>query len=211
MRVVAMIPARGGSKEIPRKNLAEVHGHPLLAHAVRAAVGSRVDETWVSSDDDEILAVAERYGARPLRRPAELATDTASSESALLHFAGCVPFDRLMFIQATSPLVAAEDLDRGLDLLDDYDSVVAVTPFSHFLWVDGKPEYDLVRRPRRQERPPIFVETGSFYGTSRSALLESGTRVSGRVGFCVVPKLRSFEVDSADDLEVVRRLMERAP
>jgi N-acylneuraminate cytidylyltransferase len=202
-----MIPARGGSKEIPRKNLAEIAGHPLLAHAVRAAVASRVAETWVSSDDDEILAVAERYGARPLRRPTELATDTASSESALLHFAGSVPFDRLLFIQATSPLVATEDLDRGLDLLDDYDSVVSVTPFSHFLWVDGKPEYDLARRPRRQDRRPTFVETGSFYGTSRAALLGSGTRVSGRIGFCVVSKLRSFEVDSADDLDTVRRLM----
>jgi N-acylneuraminate cytidylyltransferase len=206
-RVVAMIPARGGSKGIPRKNLVDVNGHPLLAYAVRAAVASGVDETWVSSEDDEILETAERYGARGLRRPAELATDTSSSESALLHFAGAVPFDRLVFIQATSPLILPEDIDRAIALLDEYDSVLSVSHFSQFVWIDGKPNYDLQNRRRRQDSSPAFLETGSLFATSREALLASRNRLSGRIGYCIVPKLRSFDVDTEEDLDVVRELL----
>lgn len=206
-RIVAMIPARGGSKGIPRKNLVDVNGHPLLAYAVRAAVASGVDETWVSSEDDEILETAERYGARPLRRPRELATDTASSESALLHFAGEVPFDRLVFIQATSPLILPEDIDRAIALLEEYDSVLSVCHFSQFVWIDGKPNYDLQDRRRRQDSPPAYLETGSLFATSREALLASRNRLSGRIGYCIVPKLRSFDVDTEEDLEVVRELL----
>ena len=206
-RVVALIPARGGSKGIPRKNLVDVNGHPLLAYAVRAAVASGVDETWVSSEDDEILATAERYGARALRRPAELATDTASSESALLHFAESVDFDRLVFIQATSPLILPEDIDRAVALLDEYDSVLSVSHFSQFVWIDGKPNYDLQQRRRRQDSPPAFLETGSLFATSRKALLASRNRLSGRIGYCIVPKLRSFDVDTEEDLSVVRELL----
>lgn len=206
-RTVTVIPARGGSKEIPRKNLVDVAGEPLIAHAIRASRASRVDETWVSSDDDEILAVAERCGARGLKRPAELATDTASSELALLHFAEHVPFDRLLFIQATAPLVAAADLDRALDMLAEHDAVLSVTPFSHFLWTDGRPSYDIDRRPRRQELPPTYVETGSFFATTREALLRSRNRLSGRIGLCVVSRLRSIDIDGQDDLELVRALL----
>ncbi len=206
-RIVSLIPARGGSKGIPRKNLVDVNGHPLLAYSIRASLASRVDETWVSSEDDEILDTAVRYGARPLRRPAELATDTASSESALLHFAESVPFDRLVFIQATSPLILPEDIDRAVALLDDYDSVLSVSHFSQFVWIDGKPNYDLQHRRRRQDSSPAFLETGSLFATSRDALLASRNRLSGRIGYCVVPKLRSFDVDTEEDLEVVRELL----
>jgi N-acylneuraminate cytidylyltransferase len=206
-RTVTIIPARGGSKGIPRKNLVDVHGQPLIAWAIRASLASSVDETWVSSEDDEILDVAARLGARTLRRPEQMARDTSPSEDALLHFAENVPFDRLVFLQATSPLVRAEDIDRAVALLDEYDSVLSVTEFTQFVWIEGKPNYDLHRRPRRQDSPPAFLETGSLFATTREGLLANRNRLSGRIGYCVVPKIRSFDVDSPEDLEVVRKLM----
>lgn len=207
MRTVTVIPARGGSKGIPRKNLVDIGGHPLLSYAIRASRESRVDETWVSSEDAEILEVAVSYGARALRRPDELAQDTSSSEEALLHFAENVPFDRLVFIQATSPLILPEDINQAIDLLDEYDSVLSVAPFTQFVWIDGQPNYDLRNRKRRQDSSPAYLETGSLFATSREALLRSRNRLSGRIGYCIVPKLRSFDVDSEEDLAVVRELM----
>ena len=207
MRTVSVIPARGGSKGIPRKNLVDIGGHPLLSYAIRASLASGVDETWVSSEDTEILAVAEKYGALGLRRPDELAQDTSSSEEALLHFAEHVPFDRLVFIQATSPLILPEDIDQAVGLLDEYDSVLSVAPFTQFVWIDGQPNYDLANRKRRQDSSPAYLETGSLFATSREALLKSRNRLSGRIGYCIVPKLRSFDVDSEEDLAVVRELV----
>lgn len=206
MRAVTIIPARGGSKGIPRKNLVDVAGRPLLAYAVEASLASGVDETWVSSEDDEILAVAESLGARALRRPDALATDTASSEAALLHFAEHVAFDRLVFVQATSPFVTPGDIDRAVALLDEYDSVLSVAPFTQFVWIEGRPNYDVGNRRRRQDAPPAYLETGSLFATSRDALLRTGNRLSGRVGYVHVPKIRAFDVDGWDDLEVVRAL-----
>jgi N-acylneuraminate cytidylyltransferase len=206
-KVVSIIPARGGSKAIPRKNLADINGHPLLANSIRASLASRVDETWVSSEDDEILEVARSYGACAIRRPAELATDTSTSESVLLHFAEQVEFDLMVFIQPTSPMIIASDIDRAIELLDEYDSVLSVAEFTQFVWIDGRPNYDINARQRRQDSAPAYVETGSLFATSREALLRSRNRLSGRIGYCVVPKLRAFDVDSPEDLDVVRQLM----
>jgi N-acylneuraminate cytidylyltransferase len=204
---VSIIPARGGSKGIPRKNLVDLNGQPLIAYAIQASLASSVDETWVSSDDDEILAVSERFGARGLLRPAELAMDTSTSESALLHFAEHVEFEEMVFIQATSPMIIADDIDRALELLNEYDSVLSVTEFTQFVWIDGAPNYDINNRKRRQDSAPAYMETGSLFATTRQALLTSKNRLSGRIGYCIVPKIRSFDVDSPDDLDVVRYLM----
>ena len=206
-RAVTLIPARGGSKGIPRKNLVDVCGRPLIAYAIEASLGSGVAETWVSSEDDEILAVSESLGARAIRRPPELATDDATSESVLLHFAGQVDFDVLVFLQATSPMVTASDVDRAVALLDEYDSVLSVAEFTQFVWQDGRPNYDIENRRRRQDSSPAYLETGSLFATTREALLRSRNRLSGRIGYCVVPKIRSFDVDSEEDLEVVRHLL----
>jgi len=206
-RAVTVIPARGGSKGIPRKNLVDLNGQPLIYYAITASLASGVDETWVSSEDEEILEVAASLGACTLRRPDELATDTASSESALLHFAEHVDFDRLVFLQATAPLVLAEDIDRAVALLDEYDSVLSVAEFTQFVWIDGVPNYDINHRRRRQDSAPAYLETGSLFATTREALLRSRNRLSGRIGYCVVPKLRSYDVDSEDDLEVARHLV----
>ncbi len=207
--IVSIIPARGGSKGIPRKNLVDIHGKPLLYYAVKASLQSKVEETWVSSDDDEILDIARHFGANVLKRPAELAADAASSESVLFHFAEHVEFDRLVFIQATSPLTLPEDINRGIDLLEEYDSVLSVTRLPHFLWINGKPLYDVSHRKMRQDvpKPQFYRETGAFFITTRDNLFTFRNRIGGNIGFCEIPQSRSFDVDTLEELEIVRKLL----
>lgn len=206
-KVVSVIPARGGSKSIPRKNLIDLCGKPLIQYSIDASLCSDVDQTWVSSDDAEILSVAKRLGARTIKRPDEFATDEASSESALLHFAQNVDFDYLVFIQATSPLINYKDINKGLELLQTYDSIVSVIENNHFSWTNGMPDYDLRNRPRRQDRGTQYLETGAFYITSRASLLTSRVRASGEIGFVKTSRLSSLEIDEKQDLDEVRLLV----
>jgi len=137
--VVAIVPARGGSKGLPGKNLAPVAGVPLITRTIRAAVGaSRIDAVFVSTDDDRIADAAHAEGAGVIRRPVELAGDTASSESALLHAldeiaagAGTLP-GVTVFLQATSPFVDSADLDEAVRrVVDGEDDVVFSVVPSH--------------------------------------------------------------------------------
>jgi len=207
VKIVTIIPARGGSKGIPRKNLIDVCGKPLIQYAIEASKKSQVDETWVSSDDDEILSVASELGAFPLKRPAKLATDMATSESALLHFAENVDFDVLIFIQATSPLITADDINRSISALKKYDSVVAVTQNSQLFWEGNSPLYDLSSRKRRQDSADSYLEVGSLFATTRCNLLKSRNRLSGKLYLLKVPKKRAFDIDSYEDLELVKILI----
>jgi len=133
IRVVAVIPARGGSKGIPGKNLRSIGGVPMIVRTVRAALAaSRVDCVIVSSDDDEILRVSAEAGASIIRRPAELATDDASSESALLHALGVLEAmdihpERLVFLQCTSPFLGVRDVEALIAALDDRKFAAALT------------------------------------------------------------------------------------
>ncbi len=208
LRSATIIPARGGSKGIPRKNLVKVAGKPLISYAISASQHSSVDETWVSSEDPEILNVAQDLGARTLRRPAELATDHSSSEDVLIHFAENVAFDRLIFLQATCPFTTSGDIDTSLEMLAEYDSVLSVTRLTQFVWTGEQPNYDLLARKRRQDCELVYLETGALFATTRENLIRNRNRLGGRIGYCVVPKLRSFDIDSYDDLELVRKIME---
>jgi len=207
MKIVTLIPARGGSKGIPRKNLIDIHGKPLIYYTIKAARDSNVDEVWVSSEDEEILEVAKAHGAKTIKRPAALATDTATSESVLLHFAENVDFDIIVFLQATSPMTTAEDINKAIEMMDTHDSVLTVSELTQFIWFDKKPSYDLSNRKRRQECEKTYLETGALFATKRENLLKSKNRLSGNIGFCMVPKLRSFDIDSYEDLEVIKRLL----
>jgi N-acylneuraminate cytidylyltransferase len=123
-KIVSVILARGGSKGIPRKNVIDLCGKPLIAYTIAASRGAGIEETWVSTDDAEIASAAKQYGAQVLLRPAELASDIAPSEAALLHFAKEVAFDWLVFIQPTSPLIESGDISKGIALMEsgNYDS-----------------------------------------------------------------------------------------
>lgn len=218
---VAIIPARGGSKGVPRKNVRLVAGKPLLAWMVEAAVAARtVDRVIVSTDDAEIGAVAEYYGAEVVWRPAEISGDTASSESALLHVLqvlevrGETP-EEIVFLQATSPLTTAEDIDACVNRLTEAgaDSAFTAKPFFYFVWKENPDgtcdgiNHDKRTRPRRQDREPQYEENGAVYVMKTEGFLKTRHRFFGKTVMSLMPEERCFEVDTAFDLDVVERLL----
>lgn len=210
MKSIALITARGGSKGIPKKNIIDVNGFPLIYYTIKSALESDVDEVWVSTDCEEISSISKKYGAEVIKRPEELCDDIIMPDAALVHFAKQREFDFLVFIQPTSPLLTSLYINKGLEMMSDYDSV-----FSGFRehwqpeWsLDNKAiNWDIYHRPRRQDREEVIIENGSFYITKRNFLLSSNLRYSGNIGAIEMPKSLSFQVDSYDDLEIVRRML----
>ena len=220
-RVIAVIPARGGSKGVPGKNLKTVGGASLIARAVRSALAARlIDEVFVSTDDDGIAAAATAAGAGVIDRPAELSGDTASSEAGLLHALDALggADERaapgiLVFIQATSPFIDPTDLDGAVARVLDGESdvVFSAKPTHAFLWRVGDDgasgiNHDASFRLRRQDSEPQFQETGAFYVMRADGFREAGFRFFGRVGIAVVPELTAMEIDSTDDLRLARAI-----
>ena len=222
--VLGVIPARGGSKGIPRKNLRPVAGEPLLAHIVREALLSRcLTRVIVSTDDEEIAAVARRYDAEVIRRPTEISDDTASSESALLHALHHLREtedyepELLVFLQCTSPLTLAGDIDGTVEALlqSGADTALAVVPFHYFLWRGPFEDasginHDKSVRPRRQDREPQYLEAGAVVVARTPGFLEAKGRFYGRSAIYEIPEERCLEIDEPSDLLVAEaRLRER--
>lgn len=212
MKIVSLITARGGSKGIPLKNIVDVNGKPLIWYSIDASSKSNVDETWVSSDDNEILKVSMNYGANLIRRPDELSNDVIMPDEALLHFSQKVDFDVLVFIQPTSPMIKSEYINEGIKMIksDKYDSVFTATK-EHWIprWDKNvQPvDWNIHKRPRRQDKPELYTENGMFYITKRESLLSSKLRYSGRKGIVEIPLTDSFQVDSKEDLELIRKII----
>lgn len=216
--VVALIPARGGSKGVPSKNLRRIGGVPLVARAVHAARAAGIDAVWVSTDDAEISQVARTAGAGVIARPAELAGDDASSESALLHaldelaVAGVLP-RTVAFLQATSPFIDEAALARAVRRVDlgTDDVVIAAFPTHAFLWSlkDGGAvgvNHDQRIRQRRQDRDAQWQETGAFYVLSASGFRAARFRFFGRVGVEGVAESTAVEIDDEAQLAAAERL-----
>ena len=219
--VVAVIPARGGSKGVPGKNLREVCGKPLLAWSIlQAKAAELISSVWVSSDSTEILGVAEEYGAHGIERPSELAGDEASSESAWLHSLDHLTLhkieaDLIVGMQAMSPIREPTDLDLGIakvreEGLDSLLSVVQVQ--DHFVWRIGAngPEsvnYDFQSRKRRQLIEPRYLENGSFYVFTPEILRKFENRIGGRIGIHVMERHKMFQIDSVEEAELVEKIM----
>jgi len=210
MKKISVILARGGSKAIPNKNIIDVNGKPLLWYTAKASMNSNVDETWVSTNCPDIKQVALDIGCKVIDRPDEISQDHSKSDEALVHFAQNVDFDTLVFIQPTSPLLKPEDINRGLLLMEEYDSVFSACR-EHWIprWsLEGHPDgWDINNRPMRQDMPEVFVENGAFYITKRETLLSSQLRYSGSIGIVEMPLLRSFQIDTYDDLELMRNII----
>lgn len=214
--VVGVIPARGGSKGVPGKNLRRVGGVPLVARAIVAARASvYVDRVVVSTDDSEIAAVAEEWGAEVVARPAALAGDTASSESALLHAldtleAQGVETRVLVFLQATSPFIDPRDIDRAIALVQErtFDAVFSAIETFGFVWgVDAGGaaqgiNHDAGMRPRRQDREPHYLETGAIYVVEVHGFRAARHRFFGRVGVVEVAERAAIEIDTEEQLAV---------
>jgi len=213
--VVAVVPARGGSKGVPGKNLRAVGGRTLVGRAIDAARASTaIDRVVVSTDDAAIADEATRCGAEVVRRPAALATDVASSESALLHALGQVGFaEFIVFLQATSPFIDPADLDDAVARVrsGEADVVFSAVVSPVFLWSPGDSGWQGVNhhasvRLRRQDAPPQVAETGAFYVMRARGFLEHRHRFFGRVVPALVDEHLALEIDTEQHLLLAEAL-----
>ena len=222
MSTVAIIPARGGSKGVPGKNLRPVGGVPLVARAVRTCLAAdRIDAAYVTTDDPAIADVARRAGAEVIVRPTDLSGDTATSEAALDHAVGVITErDRqpevIAFVQCTSPFINPDDLDRAVEMITAgrADSVLSAIETYEFLWRDADPavaagsgpmigqNHDAGYRPLRQQRRPDFRETGAFYVMRTAGFLTHRHRFFGRTGVVNVSEFGSLEIDTVEELHL---------
>lgn len=224
-RVVAIIPARGGSKGIPRKNLALVLGKPLVGIAVEQALAaSLVTEVWVSSEDAEIRETGSKFGARAILRPEEFIHDNTFQEvDRLLMWTvkalegQSERIDVVVLVYPTAPLRRSSDIDEAVRLIfeEGYDSSLSVYEDPTYLWSKTQKgmqpvNYDPAQRgPRQREGWNQWAENKAVYAMKRDLLMDTGCRLGGRVGAVVMPKLLSVDVDSPGDLELVRLIAEK--
>lgn len=228
-KVLVLIPARGGSKGLPGKNIIELCGLPLLGWPIKAAKKSKyVDRVIVSTDDKKIAEVAASQGAEvPFIRPEELATDQASSASVIEHAVSFFEgkgntFSYLILLEPTSPLTEAEDIDKALLTLHSKrhiaDSIVGVSKlegthpaFNVLIGKDGlikpfmKPEFESVYR--RQDIEDVFFFEGSLYISDLSVFLKKLSFYHDRTLPYIVPKWKAFEVDDMTDLICIEAIM----
>lgn len=230
MRVLGLIPARGGSKGIPRKNLHPVNGQPLLALTIGPALAAaRLDRVILSTDDEEIAAAGRALGADvPYLRPASLATDTAPTLPVIQHALSFCDesgdrFDAVCLLQPTSPMRTAADIDACIGLLESTgaDSVFSMLPVPHHYnphWVFEETGDGLLRLstgekqiiPRRQELPPAYHRDGSIYVTRRQTLLEGNSLYGSRIrGYLMNYGDTPVNIDTPQDITGLEKALAR--
>jgi YrbI family 3-deoxy-D-manno-octulosonate 8-phosphate phosphatase len=221
---VAIIPARQGSKGVPGKNLVTVGGRSLVARAIDACqAAGNLDHVVITTDDDAIAREAEHRGATVIRRPAELATDEASSESAILHAldelaAGSAIVPHVVaFVQCTSPFIDPRALAHAVERVSggEVDVAFSAVETYEFLWsIDPDDRVGIAKglnhdssiRLRRQDRAPDWRETGAFYVMAADGFQTARHRFFGRVAVAPVAEADALEIDSAEQLELARAL-----
>lgn len=227
MNIPCIIPARGESKRLPGKNLLLLAGKRLLVHSIEHAKQSSLTQrVIVSTDDREIASIASFHGAEVVWRPTELATDTASSESAISHVLKHLEKteqwkpDLILFLQCTSPIRKKGDIDRAVQKCVDEgaDSLFSACRNDKFVWRREKEElrslnYDYRARPREQDFPEEYRENGSIYVFKPWVLRDLNNRLGGKVAVYEMDYWSSFQIDSREDLElcewILRRLKQR--
>jgi pseudaminic acid cytidylyltransferase len=225
MRQIAVIPARGGSKRLPRKNILDFNGKPIIAYTIEAAVESRqFDRVVVSTEDAEIAEVSGKYGAELLRRPAEFATDTATVVEVCLHALEFETrqgrsYDILTCLYATAPLRNAEDVSNTVKLVQnrECDFAMAVTEY-HYPPHQAMTENDsrfleamwpnLVDK-RCQDMPKLLIDNGSTYVAMVSEFVKMKTFRGKRLKGFYMPRHRSVDIDVAEDLELAKYFAKR--
>ncbi|MBI4256893.1 acylneuraminate cytidylyltransferase family protein [Candidatus Uhrbacteria bacterium] len=216
MRILAVIPARSGSKGLPGKNLRPLAGKPLVAHSIDVACAcSLIDEVLVTSDSTEIGDVARAHGALFLMRPAELAQDATPMEPVVQHALlsrekDVSSFDAVLLLQPTSPLRSLEDVEQSIRLFSDAScgTLLSVYPSHGYRYVlkEGIAQPMFQARGNRQVREAEYVENGAIY-LIRSELARTGTIFGDRLSAYIMPASRSIDVDTQDDLLLAQALL----
>jgi N-acylneuraminate cytidylyltransferase len=216
--IIAFIPARGGSKSIPLKNIKLLCGKPLIYWNCLALENvSSVDEIIVATDSDKIQKIIESFNFRKLKiyhRLAENATDTASTESVMLEYIkqrDLKDEDIFMLVQATSPLTQAKHFEEALNLYkqNNFDSMLSCVRNCRFFWnEDGTSKnYDYRNRPRRQDFKGQLMENGAFYINTVGNIKRDKNRLSKNIGIYEMPEYTAIEIDEPADWLIVEQLM----
>jgi len=223
-KILSIIPARGGSKGLPRKNIADLAGKPLIAWTIEASLNSKyITKTIVSSDDKEILDVAIKYGSEIIKRPDNLATDTATSESVVKHAIDYLEsigevFDIVILLQPTSPLRDFKDINGAFESMFDSGAtaVISTCEFDNkilktfiessngFLEGISNNKYPFMRR---QDLPKVYMSNGSIYIIDTKTFKNVNSFMTDKTLNYLMPKKGSVDIDSSDDLIQVEKIL----
>jgi CMP-N,N'-diacetyllegionaminic acid synthase len=221
LKVLAIIPARGGSKGIPMKNIHKLKGKPLLFYTINASLTSKeINRTIVSTNHPKIAKVAKKLGAEVIKRPQKLSSDKAKVESTMLHVINFleknenyIP-DVVILLQNTSPLRTNIDIDNAIKIFKkrNLDSILSVTKSHYFIWKKYNNKiipinYNPLQRPNRQEMKNEFIENGAIYITKYNSFIKSECRISGKIGIYEMLPQYSIDVDEKLDLIKIEKIM----
>jgi len=227
IKILSIIPARGGSKGLPRKNIIDLNGKPLIAWTIEASLKSKyITDTYVSSDDDEILEISQRYGAYIIKRPKKLATDTSSSESVVKHVIKELKkqnkeYDYIILLQPTSPLRNAKDIDKAFKILFEKKAtaLISVKEYDNKIlkaFIDNK--YGFIEGiknntypfTRRQDLPKVYMSNGAIYIIKTEEFMKNKSFWTDRAIKFVMDENKSIDVDTKEDLEKIKGLLNEA-
>ena len=219
MQILAVIPARGGSKGIPKKNIRLMYGKPLISYSINNAKNSHyITDVFVTTDSDEIAEVAEEYGAEVIKRDESLSSDLVTLDPVIYHAKNCAEkiknkkYDVVVTLQPTSPLLKVATLDNAIEyfIKGNFDTVISVINKPHLSW--GKKENKIVplykERKNRQELPPQYFETGAFL-IAKSDAVKNNTRIGENVSVFEVPEEESIDIDDKNDWLLTENIMKR--
>ena len=223
LKILSIIPARGGSKGIPGKNLTLLNDKPLLEYSISASIYSKyISKTILSTDDKQIEKFGKKFPIDIIERPKTLATDEAPLDKTIEHTLDYLKETEefipnvIVLLQNTSPLRTTEHIDDALELFfsKDYDSLLSVYKSHKFIWKlskdIAKPQnYDPANRPNRQDFEEEFIENGAIYITKYNSFKKTHCRVSDKIGLYVMPEEASLEIDSPDDLFLAEQLLNK--
>lgn len=223
MKTLIVIPARGGSKRIPRKNVRIMCGQPLICYSIENAKSLREDlkmdvDVAVSTDDEELGSIVEKRGVEVIARPAELATDKVTLDPVIHHAVGYMEekkgyrYDIVITMQATSPTLKKETIAAAIRFFEDseWDTVISATNKPHLSWgkVDGKIVKNYEKRLNSQELPPNYLETGGFLITRRECVTDTG-RIGEKVNIFEISEDEAVDIDTYSDWVLCENILKR--
>lgn len=224
MKIIAIIPCRGGSKGVPRKNIKKLAGKPLIYYSIMAARDSKlIDEVYVSTEDAEIIDISRKYKAKVIVRPDKLSGDKTPTLPVLKHALEYVDADIVVMLQATSPIRTSELIDQAIKKLIKLkcESVITVVKFEkqlggiYYLLKNDKMKFALKEFRSvtlRQQQGNLYIREGNVFVNTKEALLKSKNLCYGKdVHGIVIPKLYGCDIDSIEDFMYTESLLKRLP
>lgn len=217
-KIIVFIPARGGSKGIPLKNIKSFLGEPLIIHSINYAKDSKkVDKIFLSTDHEEIQKIAKQNNIEVLKRPNDISDDKATTESAIKHFISSYNFDKktiCILLQPTSPLRPKNSLDKILNtfIQNRYDSMLSLSPIHPLTWKINNqliPMYDYKNRPRRQDfqdKDLIYDENGSVYLFTLESFIKNNNRLGGKIGYYIFDEEYGKQIDTPLDFKLLETI-----